>query len=201
MNLASEDLNRWAFPSLLVLYLQIMFQSYPFSTLKVAWSAAWDGDCFWWLLGKTSVKNGAIFTTVEVWAEFSGGMIRCTSVGRRKSWRWKQEEKSFYAFIFRVFNLCCCSLALAELATLGETTVLPHSELIKVSLPCSRIGFADRASSNLEISSWTLVLLLDLAVLAKAWLILVWEWFSACALYPFAAVFFFMSRSRMPLNF
>lgn len=28
---------------------------------------------------------------------------------------------------------------------LGETTVLPRSELISVSLPCSRLDFADRS--------------------------------------------------------
>lgn len=95
------DLCKW---SLGVVHLCLssvckLFQSCPFSAPKVAWSAAWDGDCFWWLLGKTPVKNGAIFTTLEVWAKFSRGRIRCASTGKRETWR-SDGEKGGVLFLF-----------------------------------------------------------------------------------------------------
>lgn len=100
--LGPEDLYKW---SLALVHLCLssvckLFQSCPLSVPKVTWSAAWDGDCFWRLLGKTPVKNGTIFTTLEVWAKFSRGRIRCASIGRRENWRSNGEERSFLCFLF-----------------------------------------------------------------------------------------------------
>lgn len=68
--------------------------------VKVADSSARYGNCFWWILGETSAKNGAVSATVEFWARLSRGQLKQFFPCDEGPYSWVLEGQAFSMPVF-----------------------------------------------------------------------------------------------------